>query len=718
MLVFRCTLALSLVATAFTDCPGSPWKEWNGHCYRLSASTATWLEIRDVCKHPFKQADVASVGSWEENRFILENILKQQSAWLGLRLRKERRCWTDKSPVKFMHFRSNVPLDDVTDAVVQLAGTTGHWELVSPYGGKKLHAVCKMPSCECKEGWVKQKNRCYKPIKCPLRWLDARERCQRMAPMADLATINSSSENDFLVNMMSNKMPFWIGLNDREQEGEYQWSGAGGETTPAYRNWAVSEPNGARHTEDCVQVGTSGQWSDHKCQDQPKSYVCQQPMCGNRAHPPHSGQEGGAVSSTDGGSPRCPNGWRLGGSKCYSKPTSPESFDRAEELCKEQHPRSHIANVTSLPENDKVFLQASGSLPVWIRHSERGSSNWQTGVTAASSARCATLQSSGQWSREQCDEKHPGICELSSCVPKCPQHWYLFQGNCYFIKGIGTLKHATESCESVGGHLPSILSQDENDFITALIFRWRRNTKHARTSCRPFAFIGASRADKTSPWSWSDGADWGTPRWAHGDGDRGTCAALNSEGRWKSFDCEAYKLMFLCKKDPCRDQFGPLHSPNRDTSSHLTTHPVETLTTAAPRPKPKICPNDGRHWHEESGVCLASFTSSPSTFTSAFKTCTYKKDGFAVSLPVVRFKDTLEALLKLTGGRDVWVGLTRRYTSVWYWHDVVRATDLQWQLKPTADTRCTSIDGDMGGLVARRCSDKLIFFCEARRLPN
>ena len=49
-----------------------------------------------------------------------------------------------------------------------------------------------------------------------------------------------------------NQYPFWIGLNDREKEGDYIWSS--GEKYP-YRNWhKPSEPNGHNHSADCADM--------------------------------------------------------------------------------------------------------------------------------------------------------------------------------------------------------------------------------------------------------------------------------------------------------------------------------------------------------------------------------------------------------------------------------------------------------------------------------
>ena len=99
-------------------------------------------------------------------------------------------------------------------------------------------------------------------------WDSAREFCQSTFG-ADLASIADSLEQGFIETHLiglATTATFWIGLNDLEVEGEYQWS----DGTPfVYSRWGLSQPDQAGPTEDCVELlaapNAFGLWNDIYC---------------------------------------------------------------------------------------------------------------------------------------------------------------------------------------------------------------------------------------------------------------------------------------------------------------------------------------------------------------------------------------------------------------------------------------------------------------------
>ena len=89
----------------------------------------------------------------------------------------------------------------------------------------------------------KRENSLYTVVDGPS-WTQAETEAKRLG--GNLVTINSSSENDFIINSFldnnqgvhNNK---WIGLSDQDNEGNFTWAD---NSTSKYRNWASSEPNG------------------------------------------------------------------------------------------------------------------------------------------------------------------------------------------------------------------------------------------------------------------------------------------------------------------------------------------------------------------------------------------------------------------------------------------------------------------------------------------
>jgi hypothetical protein len=91
-----------------------------------------------------------------------------------------------------------------------------------------------------------------------------------------LVTVNDDTENLNLVGvagiLANGEDGVWIGLNDRLEEGTFEWVG---EDSP-YRKFVTGQPNdgGAGTTEDCVSLMADG-WRDEDCDDVRRGFICQ-----------------------------------------------------------------------------------------------------------------------------------------------------------------------------------------------------------------------------------------------------------------------------------------------------------------------------------------------------------------------------------------------------------------------------------------------------------
>ncbi|XP_062590373.1 galactose-specific lectin nattectin-like, partial [Saccostrea cucullata] len=80
-------------------------------------------------------------------------------------------------------------------------------------------------------------------------WTQARSHCQGIG--ANLASIHSDAESLQLLSIIGRltAQDFWIGLNDREKEGDWQWS----DGTPLdYKKWLTSQPDNWQGYENCA----------------------------------------------------------------------------------------------------------------------------------------------------------------------------------------------------------------------------------------------------------------------------------------------------------------------------------------------------------------------------------------------------------------------------------------------------------------------------------
>ncbi|MGF1601254.1 MAG: DUF4347 domain-containing protein [Thermosynechococcaceae cyanobacterium] len=91
-------------------------------------------------------------------------------------------------------------------------------------------------------------------------WQDAQAEAESIG--GNLVTINDADEEVWLKHTFGTAEGFWIGINDRQVEGQFEW--VSGETS-TYTNWAPGEPNNGRGNQDYgwMNYGASKQWDDH-----------------------------------------------------------------------------------------------------------------------------------------------------------------------------------------------------------------------------------------------------------------------------------------------------------------------------------------------------------------------------------------------------------------------------------------------------------------------
>lgn len=115
-------------------------------------------------------------------------------------------------------------------------------------------------SINCKAGWQEWNQACYKVSTDQTQFSNALTLCKQHG--ANLASIHSPQENEFVLNLSGGKDVF-IGLSDTAIEGTFVWSDG---STVAYTNWEDGEPDDDYAMGDCVILRTAnGKWNDTPC---------------------------------------------------------------------------------------------------------------------------------------------------------------------------------------------------------------------------------------------------------------------------------------------------------------------------------------------------------------------------------------------------------------------------------------------------------------------
>lgn len=125
---------------------------------------------------------------------------------------------------------------------------------------------------KCPVGWTYHRDRCYfLATEQKATWSAATRAC-RENHNGNLVSILSKTDMDWLWDF-SGRKPFWIGLNDRENRGRWEW--VGGEPV-SYTNWRKSPPWVKRNeAKNCVLVQRRAKWQIQDCKKGKRHrYVC------------------------------------------------------------------------------------------------------------------------------------------------------------------------------------------------------------------------------------------------------------------------------------------------------------------------------------------------------------------------------------------------------------------------------------------------------------
>nr|XP_039270230.1 uncharacterized protein LOC120344952 [Styela clava] len=209
----------------------------------------------------------------------------------------------------------------------------------------------------CDDGWYTWGDNCYwhSPKGDVRTWQAARTACLSMG--ADLASIGSSGENDFMEsllikmetgNIFAGGDDAWIGMSDLDIQDYYLWSDGSPVT---YTKWFYREPNG--NQERCVQIYIQqGYWNDIEC-DVTEPYICKRVK---QFKPPSTT----IFPPTDAG---CEPGWTAFGPSCYR--VSNDEFIQAYADIQCQEMGSRLVSIHDDYEQAFVHALVTSQLPAF-----------------------------------------------------------------------------------------------------------------------------------------------------------------------------------------------------------------------------------------------------------------------------------------------------------------------------------------------------------------
>merc|ERR1712115_318448 len=148
----------------------------------------------------------------------------------------------------------------------------------------------------------------------------------------------------------------------------------------------------------------------------------------------------------------------------------------------------------------------------------------------------------------------------------CPNGWSEFESNCYKMsKGrVSKQDQAQKNCQKEGGHLASIHSEAENNFV-------------ANLTNGVSIWVGGTYDPTNQTWMWVDGSPLTFTGWPDDEpsGD-GNCMLTNwgGDGEWNDRPCNqrGFSAKFLCKRSNARKRNAGIcikDSSNRVYSTYM-----------------------------------------------------------------------------------------------------------------------------------------------------
>ncbi|KAJ8352230.1 hypothetical protein SKAU_G00237060 [Synaphobranchus kaupii] len=336
------------------------WRQWNGFCYKLvkEQPLSHWEAQQNCSKSSGALVSMHSLSDLEMIRDFHTDV--GMEIWTGLWSQESPPLfqWTDKSPVSYTHWARDEPrvLNESKHTCVSYLGEFFLWKVSSCE--KKLPFVCKKKGtdaesvdvgCPTDDEWRRHGNACYK--------VDAKkvlfkDRC-------DLTIMNRFEQAyiNRLIRNQSKTQYFWVGLQDANSTGQYQWNNKEGPNDRlTFSNWAKNEPARPGQCAVMSSVDLLGQWRLRNCSLFSAGSVCKKEILPHVAPDPEPDP-----------SLPCPPGWEstMGLHYCYKvfheeRLSRKRSWEEAERFCEALG--AHLPSFSNEDEMEALHIILRGSI--------------------------------------------------------------------------------------------------------------------------------------------------------------------------------------------------------------------------------------------------------------------------------------------------------------------------------------------------------------------
>ncbi|XP_064597162.1 LOW QUALITY PROTEIN: macrophage mannose receptor 1-like [Liolophura sinensis] len=704
------------------------WIQYQSKCYEIQiAHRLTWSQAYDYCRAHGTNGSLVEINSPLEQSFMnkLLNELKESGVrqmWIGL-MDDEAGGVTYGSGAAIGSYKNwdKAPSDTPNKfdcGMIYTGDKQGKWSLTTscfqlrpficqlPTNVPVQAVTTPKPEMSCEPGWALYMNQCLLFNDTVLDWMEAQHACQGQS--GRLVSVQDESKQSFINGRISSAV-MWTGLNDRSEEGSFNWADG---TMTTFTNWYSGYPH-KKGEMNCVgmvsESGHAGQWKDLACNAK-HGFICQKPALINGVTPAP-----GSTPTTLTWSARCGPNWEedINLGFCYSFQDRPLSWLDAGQWCSQNG--GQLASITTIQEQYFIAGRARSmsSFAVWIGANDRDDNrwmwtdgspfaylNWKPGEpNNPSSENCVNIVvSSGLWNNYRCDSRNGFVCKKSNGIGPptsvkptttvqagmtfgCPKGWNSYKNKCYLFKSQrGDQPAAVLQCRQLGADLVSIADVDEQNFISSQVKGYGQY------------WIGLNDREIEWTYRWTDGAPVTFTSWSPSEPN-------NFEN--KDEDCVT---MYAYGKHSWNDQLC-----NFQAQGYVCKSPQKPVTSTTVIPG---CPPSAYLYE---GNCY-SFVDTRKSFTDAERQCVSLGGHLATIADKYQQAYLSSELSGLTG--QYWIGLkkiSKRYT----WTSKQNLTYTFWSKAHTGLEKNTCIamstDKPVGVWQDVDCHRSMGFICQVRQ---
>lgn len=254
----------------YTVVDGPTWSNAESNAVSLGGHLTA---INDAAENNFLQQAFRNNNQLQRSSVAATDL----RAWIGLIPSSQGKWqWSDGTTVTYFNWvddqvntngviptpKNDLPIGQTFDVNISYAPTyNGKWENGTPNPNESIKGISET-------SFIRRGNSAYVLVS-GTTWDEAQANAVKLG--GNLVTINDAAENDFLVKNLPWKTPanpkfgayaangsiaYWIGLNDRDVEGQLKWVDG---TPVSYRK---NGPSDARGDEDWFTLVNNGSWND------------------------------------------------------------------------------------------------------------------------------------------------------------------------------------------------------------------------------------------------------------------------------------------------------------------------------------------------------------------------------------------------------------------------------------------------------------------------